>query len=395
MRSAMTRTTLAGGLAGMLLITACSGAEPAASVTDEDSVLAAIADSFAGSWSWSGQLDVQLTDAQIETLAEMEADDGFTEPEVVRRWVRRGLDELERQRMHGALGADQSFRSAWQRHDTDLVDLRLGFGEVLLAESMTPEASLLGAVDVPAIATWIADLREVDPMVAGMEIPSVDALKQQARQFIDDAELLRVVVAILDGGFGGVVGQLDFAEMGVTEDQLDEVREGFAEDLIGLADAETFRALAAEAVTIRDITADDEVTRAVVDLHPQAAADAVYDLFDDAERLAEDLAGDYVLDEDMPETIEEVAQLTFDADGNLTEVRTDVLGIAGQLTAVMDLTPEDTELLATLRGATAHVVFGFGDHDAVDTVMDVDATTMTWDDIVGFFDASVEDALDG
>lgn len=395
MGSALTRTTLTGALAGMLLATACTtGGTAASAVTDEDSVLDAVATSFEGSWSWSGQLDVQLSDAQIDTLAELEADDGFTEPDVVRRWVNRGLEELSRQRMHGALGADQSFRTAWQRDETNLVDVRLGFGEVLRAESMTPDASLVGAVDVSAIIDWMRDMREVDPTMMGMWLPSVEELKSQAQMFIEDAELLRVVIAILDGGFGGVVGQLDFAEMGVTEDQLDDVREGFAEDLIGLADAEAFRALAADAVTIRDITAADGMTRAVVDLHPRAAADAVYDLFDDAEMLAEDLAGDYVLDEDMPETIEEVAQLTFDADGNLTEVRTDVLGIAGQLAGVMDLQAQDAQLLTALRGATVHVVFGFGDHDAVDTVMNVDATTMTWGDIVAFFDASVDDALD-
>lgn len=396
MGSALARTTLTGAIAGALLATACSiGGAPAATLTDQDSVLDAVATSFEGSWSWSGRLDVQLSDTQIDTLAELEAEDGFTEPEVVRRWTRLGLDELARQRMHGGLGADQSFRSAWQRDDTDLVDVRLGFGEVLRADSMTPEASLVGAVDAAAIMDLIRDMREADPMMmGGLWLPSVEELKSQAQMFIEDAELLRVVIAILDGGFGGVVGQLDFADMGVTEDQLDDVRDGFAEDLIGLADAETFRALAAEAVTIRDITAVDGVTKAVVDLHPRAAADAVYDLFDDAEMLAQDLADDYVLDEDMPETIEEVAQLTFDSDGNLTEVRTDVLGIAGQLAGVMDIQPQDAQLLAALRGATVHVVFGFGDHDAVDTVMNVDATTMAWDDIVDFFDAGVDDALD-
>ncbi len=391
MRSAMARTTLTATIAGGLLITGCSSAAP---VTDEDEALDAVATSFEGSWSWSGQLDVELTDAQVDALVELEADDDFTEPEMVRRWVRRGLDELARQRMHGALGADQSFRGAWQRDASDLVDIRFGFGEVLRAESMTPEASLVGAVDVPAIIDWLRDMRETDPTMMGVWLPSVDELKSQAPMFIDDEELLQVVLAILDGGFGGLVGQLDFADMGVTEDQLEEVREGYAEELIGLADADTFRALADEAVTIRDITAADGMTRAVVDLHPRAAADAVYDLFDDAEMLAEDLAGGYVVDEDMPQTIEEVAQLTFDADGYLVEVRTDVLGIAGQLAGSMDIGPDEAQLLAAMRGATVHVVFGFGDHDAVDTVMDVDATTMTWDDIVDFFDASVDEAID-
>lgn len=395
MNTTGTRTTVAAALAGMVLVTACRGGSPAATVTDEDSVLDAVATSFAGSWSWSGQLDVELSDGQVDALVDIGAGDEFgAPPDAVERQVRLALDEFSRQRMRGALADDQSFRSAWQRDDTDLVDVRLGFGDVLLAASMTPEASLVGAVDVPAIATFVRDMTEIDGAFMVAAMLDVDQLKSQAREFIDDDALLQVVLAILDGGFGGVVGQLDFADMGVTEDELDEVREGFAEELIGLADADAFRDLAAEAVTVRDITTDGGETRAVVDLHPRAAADAVYDLFDDAERMAQDLGDSYVQDQDMPETIEEVAQLTFDAAGNLTEVRTDVLGVAGQLASSMEVDPEAARVLTTLRGATVHVVFGFGDHDAVDTVMDVDATTMTWDEIVGFFQQDVEDALE-
>ncbi len=395
MSGSRTRTTAAAAMAGMVLVTACSGGTPAATVTDEDSVLDAVATSFAGSWSWSGQLDVELSDGQVDAIVDLGAGDEFgAPPDAVERQVRLALDEFSRQQMHGALGDDQSFRTAWRRDDTDLVDVRLGAGEVLRAESMTPEASLVGAVDVPAIATFVRDMAEVDGAMLAAGMLDVEQLKAQARQFIEDEALLRVVIAILDGGFGGVVGQLDFADMGVTEDELDDVRKGLAEQLIGLADADTFRELASEAVTVRDITSEGGVTRAVVDLHPRAATDAVYDLFDDAEMMAEDLADSYVVDEDMPETIEEVAQLTFDAQGRLTEVRTDVLGVAGQLAASMDVDPEAARMLTALRGATVHVVFGFGDHDDVDTVMDVDATTMAWDQIMDFFQQEVDDALE-
>ncbi len=88
------------------------------------------------------------------------------------------------------------------------------------------------------------------------------------------------------------------------------------------------------------------------------------------------------------------SQLTFDAQGNLTEVRTDVLGVAGQLASTMDVDPEAARMLTALRGATVHVVFGFGDHDAVDTVMDVEATTMAWDEIMDFFQQDIDDALE-
>lgn len=385
------RTTVAIAIASAALATACRG-EPAATVVDEATALEAVAESLAGSWSWSGQLDVQLDDAQVAAIVDLGAGDEFgADAGALEDQLRLALDEFARQRMHGALGEDQSFRSAWQRDDADLVDIRLDWGEVLRADAMTPSAAIVGAVNVPGIATFLRDMQEVtDDALLLTPPPGVEQLKADARQFIDEPDLLEVVLAILDGGFGGVAGQLDFADLGVTEDQLEQVREGFARELIGLADADTFQQLAAEAVTLRDLVTEDGVTRAVVDVHPQRAQQAVYDLFDDAQGLAEDLGDGYVLDEDLPETLEAVAQLSFDAAGNLTEVRTDVLGIAGQLAGSMELGPDQAKLLSALQGATVQVVFGFGDHDAVDTVADVDATTMTWDGIVEFFAPEVE-----
>lgn len=387
-----TRTTVAIVVTLAALATACRG-EPAATVIDEATALEAVAESFAGSWSWSGWLDVHLSDAQVAAVVDLGAGDELgASAGALEDQLRLALDEFGRQRMHGALGEDQSFRSAWQRDDTDLIDVRLDWGEVLRADSMTPSAAIIGAVDVPGIAAFLVDMQEVtDDALMMMPPPGVDELKVQARRSIDEPDLLAVVLAILDGGFGGVAGQLDFADLGVTEDQLGMVREGFARELIGLADADTFQQLAAEAVTIRDLVTEDGVTRAVVDVHPRRAQQAVYDLFDDAEALAQDLGDDYVLDEDLPETLEAVAQLSFDAAGHLTEVRTDVLGVAGQLAGAMALGPDEAKLLSALQGATVQVVFEFGDHDVVDTVADVDATTMTWDGIVGFFAPEVEE----
>ena len=376
------------------LAVGCRAAESTTAVTDEDTVLDAVAESFAGSWTWSGHLDVELTDAQVAAIVEIGAGDEFGAPaDAIEDQLRRALDEFDRQRMHGALGEDQSFRTAWQRDDTDLVDVRLDWGEVLRADSMTPQAAIVGAVDWPAVRQWWLDMASIDAGAVGLaDLPGVDELKAEARRFIPEPDLLEVVLAILDGGFGGVVGQLDFADLGVTEDQLDQVREGYAEQLIGLADADTFASLAAEAVTVRDVAAGpDGTTLAVVDLHPRRAADAIYDLFDDAQAIAEDLADEYLTDDQLPETIETVAQLTFDANGQLTEVRTDVIGIAGQLADELRLDPEVARLHSTLQGATVHVVFGIGGHDAVETVTDVDATTMTWDDIAGFFGPEIDE----
>ena len=94
-----------------------------------------------------------------------------------------------------------------------------------------------------------------------------------------------------------------------------------------------------------------------------------------------------------PETLEGVSRLTFE-DDRLTEVRTDVVAVAGQLSASMQLGPEEVELLSLLQGATVQVVFGFADHGDVATVTDVEATTMAWDRVLEFFRGEIDAALE-
>ena len=385
---------LVAGLVAGLVVAGCGG-QSATAITDEESALRAVADSFAGSWTWAGAVDIQLTDAQFEQVMNLTMQDApASERDVIAEQARRQLDEFDRQRMHGALADDQSFRTAWERDGSDLVDLRLDFGEVLTAESMTPSAALLGAADVEGILQMIREAYEVEGGSPADAI-TVDQLRDQARQAITDPKLLEVVMAIFDGGFGGLVGELDLSAAGVEEAELDELRAGFAEDLIGLADADTFVELAGEAMTLRDIRAEGGSTSVVVDVHPRDAAFAVYDLFDDAEALAEQMAGDPLGAEELPETLSEVARLTFDADGNLTEVRTDVVAIARQLADHVDLGTENTaETLEILADATVEVVFSFSDHDTVDTVTDVEATTIPWESILDYFRPAIDDALE-
>ena len=382
---------LVAGLAAALVAAGCGGQSTAA-ITDEESALRAVAESFAGSWAWAGQVEVELTDAQFEQMLDLTMQQApADERELIAEQARRQMDEFDRQRMHGALADDQSFRTAWERDGSDLVDLRLDFGEVLTAESMTPSAALLGAADVAGILQMTYDVEGGDPADA----VTVDQVRDQARQAITDSKLLEVVMAIFDGGFGGLVGELDLAAAGVGEAQLDELRAGFAQDLIGLADADTFVELAGEAMTLRDIRAEGGSTSVLVDVHPRDAAFAVYDLFDDAEALAEQVAGDPLDAEELPETLSEVARLTFDADGDLTEVRTDVLAVARELADHVDLGADNAEeTLEILRDATVDVVFSFSDHDAVDTVTDVEATTIRWESILDYFQPAIDDALE-
>lgn len=395
-RHTASRTAAAALGAAVLLLPACtddtaSTAGPGA-VVDEASAIDAIVDSLAQtSWTWTGKLDVEISDEQFAGLmvagaeqlggpdaAEMEAD--------LRRWIA----ETERQRMHGALADDGSFRIAWERNGQDLIDGRLDANEVFSGASMTPEAAFHLRLDIPAILKFFTDETDVETN----DIPDVDELRRQAEGFITDTDLLAVVLAILDGEFGGLDGTIPLAQFGATPDDLAEIRAYYDNRLVGQADPDTYRELLDTALTFGDLTTAGDTTTVSVDLHPRDAAFAVYDLFDDAEALAEDALGDAMDTEDLPETITDVATFTFDADGHLIEVRTDVVGIGTQLAAATpDLRDEDRAIIDALAGVRVDVVFGFGEHGRVPTVMDADATTMKWDDLAEFFFSGIGQAV--
>lgn len=363
-------------------------------VEDEASAIDAIVDSLADtSWTWAGKLDVDIQDDQIAELVAagrdtFDAPSGDTAEELeadLRLWI----DETERQRMHGALADDDSFRIAWERNGQNLVDARLDAGEVFTGQSMTPEAAFHLQLDLPALIKFFTEESDL-----ASDVPSVDVLRRQAEGFITDTDLLAVVLAILDGEFGGLEGTIPLAQFGATPQDLDDIRAYYDNRLIGQADPDTYRDLLDTALTFGDLTTAGDMTSVSADLHPRDAAFAVYDLFDDAEGLAEDALGEGMDTEDLPETIADAATFTFDAAGHLVEVRTDVVGIATQLAlATPDLTDEDRAIVDALDGARVDVVFTFGEHGRVATVMDVEATTMKWDDLADFFFSGIGDVV--
>ncbi len=391
------RTAIAALGIAVLVLPACTtdAATGPGAVTDESSAIDAIVDSLAGtSWTWAGKLDVDITDDQIAELIAAERGTFDAQSNVLaadleddlRRWIA----ETERQRMHGALADDGSFRIAWERNGQNLADGRLDAAEVFTGDSMTPEAAFHLQLDIPALIKFFTEETEVD---AG-EVPSVDELRRQAEGFITDTDFLAVVLAILDGEFGGLDGTIPLAQFGATPQDLDEIRAYYDNRLIGQADPDTYRDLLDTALTLGDLTTAGDMTTVSADLHPRDAAFAVYDLFDDAESLAEDALGEGMDTEDLPETIADAVAFTFDATGRLVEVRTDVVGIATQLAlATPNLGEAERAIIEALEGARVDVVFSFGEHGQVTTVMDADATTMKWDDLAEFFFSGIGDVV--
>ena len=339
-----------------LLATGC-GRQPVVAVDSHAGALDAIADSFSGSWAWHGRLAVDIADEDLLGAGEYD---------------RQGLvwlEELSTHTAQGALGEDGSWRSAFVDGDTTWLDVRLGVGELLAAETLAPEASAYLRLDLPyLVRNW------------GMFLGDPDRLRGEMEQGLEGSPFLDVAVAIFDGGWGGLTGVLDLAAMGITDDDLDEARRDFQEDLIGVADRATMRALLDEATTLRSFEPDpDGGSVAVLDVHPRDAAHAVYDLFDDAAWLA----GAHRAEADqLPATLEGVATVRFDEAGMLTEVATDVLAIGRQLeghgiAGVDDLPSE---------ASTVEVVFSFSRHGEVATVLDVpDAVTASWGEVAGAF----------
>lgn len=368
-------------LLAAVLAASCSG-PPAAPdddvagvvvVTDEPSALEAMADTLSGSLRWTGALEVALDRSEVDTAMQVVADTtGEQRPPEARAW----LDELEEHvelarasSAHGALADDGSWQVAFDHRRATWLDLRFGLGEVLDARTMTPEATILARIG------W-------EPLIAMIEEVEAWDVRGEMRRTADDPAnagdpLGAVLHALADGDWGGLAGTIDLAELGVAAGDLDAHAQEFRRQVAGVADRETMLRLADEALTVRDHEQRDGLTVATVDLHPRDAAFAIADLFDDAAHLADADA------ERLPETVEAAARITFDAQGRLVEVRTDVLALAAHaLDADDDPSSRATaEAIRGLERTSAEVVFAMTDHGQVPTVVDEDAVTMPWGEL--------------
>ena len=355
-----TRTALVVITTAAVLATAC-GAQPEVHVDSHGEALTAIADSFSQSWTWQGRVEVDLDDADRHDIDEFH------------RTMLRDWEEASESHVEGALGEDGSWRTALVDDGTTFLDVRLGVGELLAAQTLEPDASIYLRLDLPYLVRhW------------GYWAPSPEELRREAVASLSDSPFQAVVLALIDGDWGGLTGPLDLASMGVTDADLEEARRDFQEEFIGVADRDTMLALLDEATTLHDFTrVEGGGSQAILDVHPRDAAFAVYDLFDDAQHLA---AG-HTRPEDLPHTLEAVATVTFDGDGMVTEVATDVLAVARELNAH---DPDGAGGAADLAGfstdSTLRVVFSFGDHGQVATVLDVpDPVTASWGELAEAF----------
>lgn len=386
--------TLLGITVTAVVLTACGG-EPA-TVTSDDEARQAVMDTFRSSWTAEARVDIEVTDAQVDAIldAVTEADPSLeAELAGAREMVEMLRTQAGTARSVAARAEDGSWRFGASLDGESVMDLRLNLRELVAADSLVPDVDVLLRVDIEAYLQQFRDsfelMTQMDPTAPTMpELPDLSQLRAQVSMFMPSGPVEDMVLAIMDGEYGGATGELDLAALGVTQRDLDEARDevlgGF--DEMPFEPAELVDALH-DALSIRDLTPTDGGTRAVVDVHPRAAVVAIGELLEEAGEV-DDYRADFAAETDLtvdelPETIPGVATLLFDGAGHLRELAIPMLDIGRQLIALAeDAPPEVDDVLAELEGARYDVVMTLADVGEVGTVLDVDAVTAPWQDII-------------
>lgn len=342
-------------------------------VQTEQDAIDAFATSLTNSFEWAGRATFDIA----------EADRAAFDPGDLQE-LDRMAEWAERHHAIGALGDDRSWRLAFVDGDVTWLDLRLGIGELLTADTLEPDTSVFLRLDLIHIVT------EFDRNIASRQqaVDELAEMRDTYPQWLGDSPLTDVVLAIIDGGWGGVAGTLDLAELELTDGDLARAQADWRDEFVGAADRDDVIELLDTAVTVRNFEPDGTGgSTATIDLHPRAAAFAIYDLFDDATALAATADP-----QRLPTDLEGAASLAFDREGHLTAVTTDVLAIARQVEEHEQATrPADdadiyihrdplTEQMANLSDqSTMTVTFSFANHGNVTSVLDVpDAVTTDW-----------------
>lgn len=387
--------TLLATIAAAGLLASCGG--DAVSVTTDDEARQAVVDTFRNSWNAEIRVDIDLTDDQIaaltEAMAEAEGMDG-TDQEAIQQTFDMLRTQAENGRTVMARADDGSFRFAAMDGEQTSYDVRLDIGDLVAMDTLTSEVSVVAMVDIEGMLEQLREsfeqMADVDPSMPSMapELPDLTQLRAQAKLLMPSGPTEDMVLAIMDGEYGGVTGRMDLAEFGVTQDDLDQARDEFWGELEEIPfDVDDLAGAFGEAFSISDFTAADGGTRATVNVHPRATVVAIGEMAEAAGEV-DDWRQDFADDTDMslddiPETVPAVATLLFDGDGNLHELTLPVVEIARQVVEVLDdAPPEATELLAELDGARYQMVMSLTDVGAVDTVLDIDAATVTWQELV-------------
>lgn len=398
------RTTVAAIVAGLALA-GCGG--EAASITTDEDARQAIVDTFRDSWSADVRVDMELTDDHIEAVLDaVQAAEGATQTDVA--FGREYLSLLREQAATSsavfARGEDGSWRMTSIVDDAPVLDLRLDVSSLLAADTLTPEVTALVQVDIPA---FLAQMRESMAMMADVDptmpdpslmFPGVEVIRQQAATFVPPGGVRDVVLAIIDGSPGGATGMLDLAGLGVTEADLAELRTGWRDEFLAgwreeaPVDPDELAAMFAEAISIHGFVTAGGLTTAQVDLHPRLVVTRLGEL-SEAAGETDDWRADFegetgMAVADLPETMPGVARMAFDAAGRLRHLVVPVLDVARQVVDLVDdVPPEVHDVLAELDDARYDLVMTISDVGQVDTVVDVDATTVGWDELVRTLEA--------
>lgn len=387
--------TLLATIAIAGLLAACGG--EAASITTDEQARQAFVDSFRSSWTAEMRADVEITEAQVTAIVDAIATAEGTDP-AESQGMGQVFDMMRNQaettRSVAARADDGSFRVASIDGDQTVFDLRLGISQLVAADTLTPEVTVMGMVDIQSLLDQLREsfdlMADMDPSMPSMapELPDLSQMRAQASMFLPSGPVEDMVLAIMDGEYGGVAGQLDLAALGVTQQDLDDARDEFFGELEDIPfDTDDLAAVLDDAMTIRDFTPAEGGTRAVVDFHPRATVVAIGELSEAAGEV-EDFRKDFAADtgmsvEDLPETLPGVATLVFDGNGHLREMTLPMVEIARHLVEALDDVPaEVTAVMADLEGARYDAVITLSDVGRVGTVLDIEAVTATWQEVV-------------
>lgn len=386
------RRSIAAAAATAGLLAACGG--EAASITTDDEARDAIVATVRDSWTLEGRVDVEVSDAQLDAVfaAIAEADPATAgDVEAMRAVVASMREQAATSRSLAGRAEDGSVRFASSLDGEPVFDLRLDLGALLAADTLTPEVTALVQVDVSAMLDQFRQsfemMAEVDPELGlddTPELPSVEQMRAQVSLFLPSGPVQDMVLAILDGRFGGATGILDLTTFGATEDDLTEAREEFLAEVP--ITAEQVAEVLDAALTFRDFDTADGMTTATVDLHPRdavVAAGTIAEELGETEDWQADFEADGTSLEDVPETVPGVATVRYDGAGHLRGVTVPVLDIVREVVDVLpDVPTEVAAVLAELDGARYDLVVDISDVGEVDTLLDVDAVTVPWQDIV-------------
>ncbi len=356
--------TLLATIATAGLLAACGG--EATSITTDDEARQAVVDTVRSSWTAEMRVDLELTDDQIAALTDAMAEaDDMNEADV------RGFEELvgmlrteaETGRSVVARADDGSYRFAAIDGEETAYDLRLSINELVAADTLTPEVTVLAMVDIEAMLDRFREMfdmmADVDPSMPSMapELPDLTQLRAQVKMFMPSGPVEDMVLAVMDGEYGGVSGQLDLEAFGATQDDLDQARDEFFGELEDVPfDGDDLAAVLQDAITIRDFTPVDGGTRATVDVHPRATIEAIGQLAEEAGEV-DDFRQDFADDtgssiDDVPETVASVATLHFDGAGHLRELTVPMIEIARQVVEVLDDAPPEARPSSRAPGTT-------------------------------------------